>query len=112
MNAGASIGVIIGFLSGIITARIVFTIAKKPARDWASVTALYAQIVSVPTFMFTGNWASSKLLEKRWDALFDSYVRWLAISFFVLVLVPTILWMVREVKNQSSPAAKPKAGAV
>ena len=100
MNTGAFIGMIVGFLSGIVTSRILFTIAKEPPKGLAAVSALYAQITAVPTLMFGGNWISSDVLNDRWDILFDSYVRWLAIVFFILVTVPTIIWIAREVRRQ------------
>jgi hypothetical protein len=100
LNTGAYIGMIIGFLSGLFVSLIVFTITKEPSKDLKTVSKLFAQIGAVPTLMFGGNWISSKLLADRWCTLFDSYVKWLAILFFVLVTIPTIVWFAREVKKQ------------
>jgi hypothetical protein len=100
LDAGAYIGMIIGFLSGVLTVRILVAISPQSNKGLAEISVLYAQIVLVPTLMFSGSWASSRLFENRWVELFDSYVRWLAISFFIVVFVPAMVWIINQIKRQ------------
>ena len=107
MNPGGYIGIFIGILAGILTARIVFTLAWEPPDGFKSLTGLFAQIAAVPGFVFGGGWISSRLLEKRWDQLFDSYVQCLAITSLLIIFPSVILWMWREFTRNRAAVDRP-----
>lgn len=94
---GMLLGIVIGVLSGVVTLALLKTMAEASIKNVASLVPVTTEVLAIPTFMFGGPWATTKLLGEvlKLDELLLPYVTALTTVFVLIVIVPMYKWILR-----------------
>ena len=92
---GMLLGIVIGVLSGVVTLALLKTMAGASIKNVASLVPVTTQVLAIPTFMFGGPWATTRLLGEvlKLDELLLPYVTALTIVFVIIVILPMYKWI-------------------
>lgn len=96
MVSEISIGFLIGIITGPVFLLLIRNAVRLPSSDTATLLTMAAELLSIPSFWFTGSWLSGERVE---TLLLDPYAAALAITFGLFVLYPLgrmALWFGEE----------------
>jgi hypothetical protein len=97
MIVGVLLGIVIGLLSGVVLLALLKTMAEASIKDASSLITVTTEALAIPTFMFGGLGAATKLLGGvgRLDGFLLSYLTVLTTVFVAIVIVPLCKWILR-----------------
>ena len=97
--AGIPLGVLIALITGLALILLLrVAIVERP--NLKDTIALVSQLLAIPTFWFGGPWIATAVVAAiKADTLWPLYLVTLAIIFFLIVIYPLVLLIVR-VSNQ------------
>jgi len=100
-----SIGFLIGLVTGPVFLLLIRNAVRLPTSDTSTLLTMAAELLSIPSFWFTGSWLSGERAEAL---LLDPYAGALAITFGLFVLYPLgrlALWFGEELGRGAVPVS-------
>lgn len=96
-TTGASIGVFVGIISGLITLIILKTLIERPLGNIKTIMSLLAELAGLCGVVFSVKFLdrSPFFIDKDIVAMKDTYALFLTLTFLIILIYPVFRWIMR-----------------